>query len=154
MNPFLLFIFTKLASTASLLIVIAIVILYMIWKNQYKIAATLGVCSLGVMLTVTLLKEQFKVARPSSAMVELASYAFPSGHAAGATFLALVLGFLSWRLPSQLKLLAVGACVITGGAIALSRIYLGVHTVLQVSAGFFIGLLFGSLFIYIVSTPK
>lgn len=151
MNPFVVFILTKLASTVSLVVVIAITMVALLNRHNSKGAAVLFVCTLGMMLSVTILKEYFKVARPGDALISISSYAFPSGHAAGATFLAIILGYLSWRLPIQLRILAVATCALAAVSILISRVFLHVHTPLQVTAGFFVGLLFGLLFIYFMS---
>ncbi|MFC1643118.1 phosphatase PAP2 family protein [Myxococcota bacterium] len=71
--------------------------------------------------------------------VEASGYGFPSGHAFGAAavYLALAVGLACrwprWRLP----LLAVAWVIVVG--VGVSRVYLGVHYLTDVVAGWLLG---------------
>ena len=93
-------------------------------------------------LLVTVLKQTVDRARPSLADSGIdpigivpASASFPSGHAATAFAAAVAVGLVHPRL--RRPLLAVAAVV------ALSRVYLGVHYVLDVLAGAVLGVAVG-----------
>lgn len=99
-------------------------------------AALLAIGTAG--LLVTILKLTFDRARPPLVDPTLdpigvvpASASFPSGHAATAFAAAVAIGLVHPRL--RRPLLAVAAVV------ALSRVYLGVHYVLDVIAGSVLG---------------
>lgn len=147
MNPILLFIFTKLASTVGLFVAIALIIVWLILQEKSETAVTLLFTTLLLTTTVTVLKKVFKVARPSSADLTLSSYAFPSAHAAGATFLAIVLIALTKELTEPFRYLIMFVSGVSAFTIAYSRLVFKVHTLLQVTTGISIGLLFGCLFV-------
>jgi len=103
-------------------------------------AATLAITTAA--LLVTLLKEAFDRARPPAADPGLdpvgvvpSSASFPSGHAATAFAAAVAVALVYPRLGRPLLALAV--------VIALSRVYLGVHYVLDVAAGTLLGIAVG-----------
>lgn len=146
MNPILLFIFTKLASTAGLFVAIMVTVAWLLLQGHGETAANLFLTTIALTLTVTLLKKVFKVARPTRANLTLSSYAFPSGHAAGASFLAIVLILLTRELADPLRYLIVFIGSLTAFTVAYSRLHFKVHTLLQVTAGIVIGLLFSLLF--------
>lgn len=150
MNQILLFIFTKLASTVGLFAVIGFIILWLMLQGRNQTAVSLFLTALALTLTVTLLKKTFRVARPLTANLTLSSYAFPSGHAAGATFLAMIIIILTRELADPLRYLIVFICSLTAFTVAYSRLHFKVHTLLQVTAGTVIGLLFSLLFAMLI----
>jgi undecaprenyl-diphosphatase len=103
-------------------------------------AATLAITTAA--LLVTLLKDAFDRSRPPVADSGLdpvgvvpASSSFPSGHAATAFAAAVAIALVYPRLGRPLLVLAA--------VIAISRIYLGVHYVLDVAAGMLLGIAVG-----------
>jgi undecaprenyl-diphosphatase len=103
-------------------------------------AAALAVTTAAML--VTLLKDFFDRARPPVADPSLepvgivpASASFPSGHAATAFAAAVAVAIVYPRLGRWLLALAV--------VIAVSRVYLGVHYVLDVAAGTLLGIAVG-----------
>lgn len=148
-SPIEIFIFTKVASTFTLVLCLLFIFFFLIKiKENYK-AISLLVSSFILFATVIVAKEYFKVARPTNSLIEVSGYAFPSGHAAGIVFLATIVSFLSWRLSSYYRYAVLTACIITVGVVAYSRIALHVHTWFQVLTGIGFGLLSGLLFIYL-----
>jgi membrane-associated phospholipid phosphatase len=112
--------------------------------------------SLGVRLVFALLpgvylndwlKTLFFTPRPDPArvarLVEETTYAFPSGHAQNST---VVFGLLA--APAR-RWLAWALAALLIGAIALSRIYLGVHHPQDVLGGFFFGAIYLALFFWV-----
>jgi len=83
--------------------------------------------------------------------VEASGYAFPSGHASGVMFLAVVLEWY-FRVVLQIRqlLLLRIALVLFVLAVGYSRLYLQVHTLDQVLAGFLVGGIVGGFFQYSV----
>lgn len=103
-------------------------------------AAALAVTTAALLVTV--LKEAFDRARPPVADPTLdpvgivpASASFPSGHAATAFAAAVAIALVYPRLGRPLVALAV--------VIAVSRVYLGVHYVLDVAVGTVLGIAVG-----------
>jgi len=146
-----LFITTILASTETFVIVLAVIILFVLIKRSKAEGLFLAASTLFLLVSVWALKLLFAVPRPANALVDAGGYAFPSGHASGAMFLAIV---LEWYLRVVLQVkqiflvrIALGIFVV---AVGYSRLYLQVHTVEQVLAGFLLGGIVGVLFAYYV----
>lgn len=154
MESAFLFLFTKIASTEGFLVATLAIIMAFLFSKDARSAVALFASSAGVIIVVNLIKESLRIPRPDSALIEVTGYAFPSGHAAGAVFLALVVAFLSRKLKAPLRLTVVAACVLAALAIGASRITLQVHTLPQVLAGFTVGAAFALLFIWFVSRAR
>lgn len=93
----------------------------------------------GLLLNV-LVKQVFHRARPhfDEPLLALSTYSFPSGHTAGTTLFYGVLCLLLW---GRLQALRWRMAVMAGGMVmvslvAVSRLYLGVHFLSDVIAGF------------------
>jgi undecaprenyl-diphosphatase len=148
-SPIEIFIFTKVASTFTLVMCLLFIFFFLIKINEKQKAISLLVSSFVLFTTVVMAKEYFKVARPTNSLIEVSGYAFPSGHAAGITFLATIVSFLSWRFSSYYRYVVLTLCILTVGVVTYSRIALHVHTWFQVIAGIGFGLVSGFLFIYV-----
>jgi membrane-associated phospholipid phosphatase len=101
------------------------------------------------MLSVEAIKYGFQRPRPvvPHPILQLATYSFPSGHTASATvlygFLAILMCSFIQKWTSQVLIWSAAVALIVG--VAFSRIYLGVHYVTDVTAGFILGLAWLSL---------
>lgn len=118
-------------------------------RGRHRNALIIAGAAIGSALTVELLKRLTDVARPENGLVEAAGTSFPSGHAAGAAFLAAAL-FAAITAPRALKrfdLWLALALALPALLIGLSRLYLGVHRPFEVAVGFAVGLLWGGLVI-------
>ena len=112
-------------------------------KRRRPRAAAAGLLAIGTAaLLVTILKQTFDRARPPLVDPALdpigvvpTSASFPSGHAATAFAAAVAIGLVHPRLRRPLLGLAA--------VVALSRVYLGVHYVLDVLAGTVLGIAVG-----------
>jgi membrane protein DedA with SNARE-associated domain len=102
------------------------------WRHLLLAASTLLITALGN----TALKYGFARARPDVLSEPLTTYSFPSGHSSAAFAFFLVLGVLAGRGQSaRLRLAWLVIACLPAAAIALSRIYLGVHWPSDIIAG-------------------
>ncbi len=145
-HPITLFLLTEIASTTGFMYALCLLFAGFILIKQHRVAFVFLLTALGLMISTTVLKELFQIARPLNPLIEVSGYAFPSGHASGAMFIGLILCFRSRTLPPVKKnvfFILIGALVLL---IGYSRILYGVHTPLQVLAGFLLGLLWAFIF--------
>ncbi len=100
-------------------------------------AATFSILTLlGTALANGALKATFERIRPEILLEPLHSFSFPSGHSSAAFAFFLTLGVLAGRgQPPRLRLAWVLLAGLPATAIALSRVYLGVHWPTDVIAG-------------------
>jgi membrane-associated phospholipid phosphatase len=134
---------TNFGSPVSLGILVAIVAVVLIVRHRYGWAIYLvGTTGIGSLMLLEL-KRYFARARPDLAeALRLASgYSFPSGHSMGSAIVFGALGYLALRSQRtwRAKAAALAAAVTLVVTIALSRVYLGVHWISDVSAGVTIG---------------
>jgi len=146
-----LFITTVLASTESFAIVLVLLSLYMVLKKSFKEGFCIACGIVFLLVSVWVLKLTFAIPRSTDALVEVSGYAFPSGHASGVMFMAIVLEWY-FRVVLQIRqlLLMQIALVLFVLAVGYSRLYLQVHTLDQVLAGFLVGGVVGGFFQYYV----
>jgi membrane-associated phospholipid phosphatase len=135
---------TTLGSTAALTLVVAIAAAYLFLLRRGREAALLVVVLAGAQLLTWILKAIFERPRPSfTDPVATASwFSFPSGHALGSI---AVYGTLAYVVGRRLDSARARAGVVAGAAllvvlIGFSRLYLGVHYLTDVLAGYSAGL--------------
>lgn len=107
------------------------------WRRQRAWAAALVLCVPGGMLLNYAVKHAFQRARPAlDGAAEIASYSFPSGHAAGATVWwgFLLVWWFAHRTGAGPRLAGAAVAVAMVLLTALSRVYLGVHYLSDVLA--------------------
>jgi undecaprenyl-diphosphatase len=129
------------APLITLFSVIGVTLLFL--KKDYHACAYLAAGSIGAGAGQELMKQVFTRERPTvvERLVSVNGYSYPSGHSLAATAFYLLLVFIVWRhfpsLVDRAAILFVGAVVI--GAVAFSRVYLGVHYPSDVVSGMFLG---------------
>lgn len=108
---------------------------YWLWRKE--IMGRTGVILLFTFVVNALVKGIFQIPRPEilEHLVEADGWSFPSGHAQGAMVLW---GWLAWELKQRSSTI-VSTIIILG--VGFSRVYLGVHSPLDVLGGFSLGLL-------------
>lgn len=107
------------------------------WAEFWVLAAGMAITQIGI----DVLKEVVDRPRPVSGLVDTAGSSYPSGHAAHSVFYLWLVVTIVLRLRPGM---ARGAAVVTAGfvltaLIGLSRIYLGVHYLSDVSGGWALG---------------
>lgn len=136
---------TMFGSPVSMASIVAIVIIALLVRRRFRWAAYLGITAAGGAVLNELLKHHFVRARPdlSVAVLRAEGYSFPSGHAMGSTIVLGALAYLAARaLPTwRAKSAAFSALFTSNLAIAIPRLYLGVHWTSDVAAGLAAGLL-------------
>jgi undecaprenyl-diphosphatase len=114
------------------------------WQRRWGAAVLLVVVTGGAQLLNDILKELFHRTRPEplGGLIDAQQFSFPSGHAMVSAAFYFFLAYLVWRLVHgwQRGLLAAGLIVLVM-LIGLARLYLGVHYLSDVIAGYVAGFL-------------
>jgi undecaprenyl-diphosphatase len=133
-HPLLTAFFTALShmhSTLAICLLALFAAAWLAWRRHTAWLPLLALCVPGGLVLNVLLKHAFQRARPvfDPPVSALTSYAFPSGHTAGATVwwgFALLLWFACEPRPGR----RAAGCALAAAMVllaGLSRVYLGVH---------------------------
>lgn len=147
---------TSVVTTVLILAIIA----YVLTKRLHLSLWIILTNSIGSLGLNPLVKNIVQRSRPDEELrlVQEASYSFPSGHAFASmvAFGCVILLLLLFLKPSAFRGVLIVLSFVTILLIGFSRIFLGVHYLSDVVAGFSLGLfwLFISLSIFIPKTPK
>jgi undecaprenyl-diphosphatase len=87
------------------------------------------------------LKVEIDRPRPPDPIVSVDGSAFPSAHASYATVYAFLAATIAWRISPRLtqRSLLIAAGIVLTALVGLTRVYLGVHFLSDVSAGWALG---------------
>ncbi|AGW89163.1 phosphatase PAP2 family protein [Cupriavidus sp. DF5525] len=111
------------------------------WRRAWTAALYWAAALLGARACVMALKLGMARVRPASIYTGLESYSFPSGHA---TSSMVTYGFLAFlmclRQPWRVRIPVLALTVVAVAAIGVSRLYLGMHWLSDVAAGYALGL--------------
>lgn len=113
-------------------------------RGRWGAAVGLVLVAGGAQLLNDALKELFHRTRPASVlgMLPMQAFSFPSGHAMVSAAFYFFLAYVSWRvLHGWARTACTGALLVLVLAIGLSRLYLGVHYLTDVLAGYLAGFL-------------
>lgn len=110
-------------------------------RRQTTLLVGWAFCLLGVELLVPMLKTLFHRPRPTVGSITYASgWSFPSGHALSSIVASGMLAYLLIRLmPKAPKMTLTGAAILWTALVGFSRMYLGVHYLSDVVAGYLAG---------------
>lgn len=141
--------FTFLGSFAVLLVVSALSAGFLLIARKFLSAAYLAAAVMSGALLNSVLKELFERPRPDSTLhlVDVATLAYPSGHATSTAVVFLTLAAIidtSIRQRS-LRVYVLLSAVALSVTVGLSRIYLGVHYPTDVLAGWVVGLVWATV---------
>lgn len=133
-----------ISALGSLVVVLALAALCGVILAARRRWAELGVLAIGLALTfvgVHEIKDAVDRPRPDGGLVDASGSSFPSGHAAYATFYVWLAVTIVMRLrPGMTRRAAVVAAGIALTAlVGLSRVYLDVHYLSDVNAGWALG---------------
>ncbi len=145
----------SLLGSSYLVFPVALVIsVYLLFRQKVKTVAVLWCALLGGQILNYLLKHSFKVPRPADTLITIGGYGFPSGHAMQAViFYAFLLLLFKDRMENKLQqrgFIFFNTIIIL--LVGLSRVFLGVHTFVDVIGGYIFGILW--LSICLVSTRE
>ena len=136
-------VFTELGSTAVLIPLTVIAAAVLGWRRLWTELVVLVVAVTIILIAVPVAKEIVDRPRPAGGVVEVSGSSYPSGHAAHSVFyawLALTVAIRArpgWRYGSALVVAGLVLTVLIG----LSRVYLGVHYLSDVSGGWALAVL-------------
>jgi membrane protein DedA with SNARE-associated domain/membrane-associated phospholipid phosphatase len=118
------------------------------WKGRWAEFWVLVVATTLIFVAVGDMKSALDRPRPAHGLVSAPDFSFPSGHAAHSIFYVWLGVTLSTRLRPGLRARTalVVAGLVVAGAIGLTRVYLQVHYMSDVSAGWALGAVLFSLF--------
>ncbi|MCC5661226.1 phosphatase PAP2 family protein [Nostoc sp. XA010] len=113
-----------------------------LFSNRRRQAAILGIAGVGATLLNCLMKLLFGRARPAlwKHIIKVGQHSFPSGHAMVSI---VIYGFTGYILAKQFpewRFWIYGLTIALIAAIGFSRLYLGVHWLTDVTAGYAAGL--------------
>jgi undecaprenyl-diphosphatase len=132
------------AMGAEILAVLLVVIVGVLgWQRRWGGAVSLLVTVGGAQLLNNVLKDWFHRTRPApvDALIPAQAFSFPSGHAMVSAAFYLFIGYLAWRLLSgRTRIVVSTLLVLIALLIGLARLYLGVHYLTDVVAGYIAGI--------------
>ncbi|MGD6815894.1 phosphatase PAP2 family protein [Metabacillus sp. 113a] len=138
--------FTEFGSGRTLFPLLLVAAILLSFKRRAMEALFLFCCFFGSRLFNWLLKNGFERERPSfNPLTDENSYSFPSGHAMNSAAFFSFTGYLLIRYFPGCRFPIAGAMGLIIASIALSRVYLGVHFVTDITAGICAGLIWSIL---------
>ncbi|RDI68671.1 phosphatase PAP2 family protein [Nocardia pseudobrasiliensis] len=143
LNPLAMAI-SDLGSTATMTAVTVVCCALYAWQRRWSPMLFVGITAAGAGLLVSVVKRTVGRERPpiDDRLVIVAHQSFPSGHTLGSTAVVGALTTLAvlslGRRASRIAVTAAAAIFVA--AVGLSRVYLGVHWLTDVLAGWSLGL--------------
>ncbi|SDM48226.1 undecaprenyl-diphosphatase [Catalinimonas alkaloidigena] len=138
----LLYGLTYAASSYASIALTGAMALIALYRRRYRQAIAIVLVMAGMALSVYYGKQVFHRIRPLAtvAYYSVNSFSFPSGHAATALALYGLAGYLlANTLAGSGRVLALAVCTLLVLVVGFSRIYLGVHFLSDVAAGYLLG---------------
>ncbi len=131
---------TMTGDAAVLVVLVAVVCCWLLWKRAGYSARFLGITTGGGFLLVYTIKNVTRIPRPSELYHGVVQWAFPSSHA---TMAVVVYGFLALLCGRELepgrRWLPGAMAIFLVAGIGFSRLYLGAHWFSDVAAGYALG---------------
>ncbi|AAO35487.1 phosphatase PAP2 family protein [Clostridium tetani] len=128
---------TYIGDPYTVIIITLIITAILYFKKMKNESVFFGLNILGVAIFNELLKRSFRRDRPTIRIIEASGYSFPSGHSMTFLAFAIILSYLILIYSkNKFKAYFVSSClVILAIAIGFSRVYLRVHYLSDVLAG-------------------
>jgi membrane-associated phospholipid phosphatase len=138
-------------------VVAAVVVVALVVLKWWRAAMVVVLARVGELICESVVKVLVARSRPVLVhpIASASGYSFPSGHAGGsaAVYGALVLVF-SAGIARWARLMLATATALLVGAVAVSRVLLGVHYPSDVAAGVALGLAWASGAAFVVNLPR
>ena len=138
----LAFVISLLGSELLAVLMVVLLIVYG-WQRRWGAVVGLLVTVVGAQLLNNVLKDWFERTRPApvEGLIPAQAFSFPSGHAMVAAAFYFFVGYLAWQLlKGRTRVVCAAFLVVIALLIGLSRLYLGVHYLTDVVAGYVAGL--------------
>jgi len=134
--------FSLLGSEVLAVLMVGLLILFG-RKRRWGSVVSLLLVVVGAQMLNNVLKDWFHRTRPApvEGLIPAQAFSFPSGHAMVAAAFYLFIGYLAWRLlKGRTRIICAALLVVIALLIGLSRLYLGVHYLTDVVAGYTAGI--------------
>lgn len=134
-------------STLGSEVVAALLLLLLVWlgrQRRWGAAFSLLITVAGAQMLNNVLKDLFQRTRPApvTGFISAQAFSFPSGHAMVSVAFYLFVAYLGWHLlRGWRRNAAVAVLLLVIALIGLARLYLGVHYMTDVLAGYLAGFL-------------
>jgi len=137
---------THLGDAISIIIICLILIAIPFLRKNYSVRVILSVISASILNSI--LKLTFARERPNILqLITEKSYSFPSGHSMANMALYASIVFISWKklknIDTKIFITTISSILVI--IIGISRVYLGVHYITDVLAGWAFGLIIAYL---------
>jgi membrane protein DedA with SNARE-associated domain/membrane-associated phospholipid phosphatase len=134
-------VFTVLGSGDVLLPLVTLTAVVLIAGRRWSDFFVLLLSTVTIVIGIDVLKDEVARPRPSGGLVGTDSLSFPSGHAAYSVFYTWIAITFAYRIrPGMARsAMVVGAGITVTALVGLSRVYLGVHYLSDVTAGWAFG---------------
>ena len=132
---------TDLGSTPVILALTAVTGTALYATRKYAELAVLLLATIAIYIGVDVLKDAVDRPRPTGGLTDFANASFPSGHAAHSVFYVWLAVTIAVRLRPDMvrKTALVLSGIAVSALVGLSRVYLGVHYLSDVNAGWALG---------------
>jgi undecaprenyl-diphosphatase len=133
---------SSLGGQTVLTVVVTFAVGLLLSLRRYRSAGFVLAAALGGYVLSVGLKTLVGRQRPAGGLVQVSGNSFPSGHSMLSAIIYLTLALivstviLRWRV----RLYVIGSALVLVGLIGISRLYLGVHYLTDVAAGWLVGL--------------
>jgi undecaprenyl-diphosphatase len=126
----------------GLVVVLVVVVAGLATRGRWNRVTTVIVVTIGAQLLNDVLKGLFRRARPVpvESILPVQAFSFPSGHAMVSASFYLFLAYLAWQgFRGRARILVPSGLIVLILLIGVSRLYLGVHYLTDVLAGYVAG---------------
>lgn len=134
----------SLLGSEVLAVFLVVLLVVLGFERRWGAAVALLLATGGAQLLNDVLKELFHRTRPApvGGLISSQAFSFPSGHAMVSAAFYFFLAYLAWRaLRGRWRYVVAAGLLVLVLLIGLARLYLGVHYLTDVVAGYLAGLL-------------
>lgn len=137
---------TVLGSIPAVTVAVVVAGALLVLRRRYAETVVLAGGAIAIHFAVQIAKDAVERPRPGDGLVDAEGFGFPSGHAAmSITYVAIAVALSRIPRHAGARVTMVAAGVVVAAAVGLSRVYLQVHYLSDVTAGWALGLAIFSL---------